>query len=134
MKKLSGPIMERIDLHIYMEPLNYGEFLESTGMGSKEMKDIIANARKIQKDRFRDFDITLNSQMEGNLIETFCNIDSAGKEMLRKAFEKHILTPRTYQRTLKVSRTIADMEGSENINSNHVMEGIQYRSRLNGYN
>lgn len=133
-RKLSGPIMERIDLHIYMEPVKYSELTSDAGMDSKYMKEIIISAREIQRKRFKNYDIKLNSQMEGNLIEKFCNIDAYGRDVLKTAFEKHILTPRTYQRALKISRTIADMDGSDEIKSNHVMESIQYRSRLNGYN
>lgn len=133
MRKLSGPIMERIDLHIYMEHLDYNEFTGSAGMSSTEMKEIVINAREIQKKRFRNYNITLNSQMEGSLIESFCNTDSDSNDILRIAFEKHILTPRTYQKTLKISRTIADMECSSEIKSNHVMESIQYRRKLNEY-
>ena len=134
MKKISGPIMERIDLHIKLNTLKYEEFKSSKGRSSSEMRRDIINAREIQKERYKPYDISVNADLDEKLIDKFCNVDSRGEKLLKLAFEKNIITPRTYSKILKISRTIADMEGSIAIKQEHVAEALQYRSNLSEYN
>ena len=134
MKKISGPIMERIDLHIKLNTLNYEEFKYSKGKSSAEMRKEIVKAREIQKERYRYYDVNVNADLDEKLMDKFCKVDSRGERILKLAFEKNIITPRTYRKTLKISRTIADMEGSIEIKEKHVAEALQYRSNLGEYN
>lgn len=134
MKKISGPIMERIDLHIKLNTLNYEEFKSRKGKSSAEMKKEIVKAREIQKDRYKYYDVNVNADLDEKLMDKFCKVDSRGERILKLAFEKNIITPRTYRKTLKISRTIADMEGSIAIKQEHVAEALQYRSNLSEYN
>lgn len=134
MKKISGPIMERIDLHIKLNTLKYEEFKSSKGRSSSEMREEIFRAREIQKERYKYHDVNVNADLDEKLIDKFCAIDSEGEKLLKMAFEKNIITPRTYSKTLKISRTIADMEGSFAIKQEHVAEALQYRSNLSEYN
>ena len=134
MKKISGPIMERIDLHIKLNTLNYEEFKSRKGKSSAEMKKEIVKAREIQKDRYKYYDVNVNAELDEKLVYKFCTVDSGGDMLLKAAFEKNIITPRTYSKTLKISRTIADMEGSIGIKQEHVAEALQYRSNLSEYN
>ena len=134
MKKISGPIMERIDLHIKLNTLKYEEFKSSKGKSSSEMREEIFKAREIQKERYKYYDVNVNADLDEKLIDKFCTIDSGGEKLLKLAFEKNIITPRTYSKTLKISRTIADMEGSFAIKQEHVAEALQYRSNLSEYN
>lgn len=134
MKKISGPIMERIDLHIKLNTLKYEEFKSSKGKSSVEMRKEIVKAREIQKDRYKYYDVNVNAELDEKLIDKFCIVDSGGDMLLKAAFEKNIITPRTYSKTLKISRTIADMDGSIGIKQEHVAEALQYRSNLSEYN
>ena len=133
-KKISGPIMERIDLHIKLNTLKYEEFKSSNGKSSSEMREEIMNARKIQKERYNFYDVKVNADLDGKLLDRFCSLDRGGEDILKTAFEKNLITPRTYSKTLKISRTIADMEGSVEIKEEHVAEALQYRSNLSEYN
>lgn len=134
MKKISGPIMERIDLHVKLNTLKYEEFKSTKGKSSAEMREEIFKAREIQKDRYQFYDVNVNADLDEKLIDKFCNVDSGGESMLKEAFEKNIITPRTYSKTLKIARTIADMVGSVEIKQEHVAEALQYRSKLSEYN
>lgn len=134
MKKISGPIMERIDLHIKLNTLKYEEFKSSKGKSSAEMREEILKAREIQKERYKFYDVKVNADLDDKLMDKFCNVDSGGESMLKEAFEKNIITPRTYSKTLKIARTIADMVGSVEIKQEHIAEALQYRSKLSEYN
>lgn len=127
--KLSGPLLDRIDLHIEVKPIEY-EKISSEGKGetSKQIKERVDKARKIQLDRYKKLNIHSNSELTPNLIEKFCKIDEESKKLLKMAFERLGLSGRAYSRILKVSRTIADLDGEENINKKHIAEAIQYRS------
>lgn len=134
MKKISGPILERIDLHIKLNTLKYEEFKGSKGRSSYEMRRDIINARKIQKERYKYYDISVNADIDEKMIDKFCNVDEYGESLLKSAFQKNIITPRTYFKTLKISRTIADMAGYAEIKGEHIAEALQYRSNLDEYN
>ena len=130
LSKISGPLLDRIDIHIEVPAVRYKELSgELTGEKSELIRKKVNRARQIQQGRFKGLSDTFcNSQMESKQIRTFCKIDEKGNELLKTAITKLGLSARAYDRILKVSRTIADLEGSEHILPQHVGEAIQYRS------
>jgi len=130
LNKISGPLLDRIDIHIEVVPVSYDELSEIKPAESSEyIRGRVIAARDIQSERFKNKDqVHCNAQMESKQIREHCEIDSSGKTLLKKAMEKLGLSARAYDRILKVSRTIADLEGKENIQSYHLAEAIQYRS------
>lgn len=130
LNKISGPLLDRIDIHIEVVPVSYDELSEiKPAESSNDIRDRVIAAREKQSERFKDKEqIYSNAQMSSKLIREHCEIDTAGKTLLKKAMEKLGLSARAYDRILKVSRTIADLEGKENIQSYHLAEAIQYRS------
>jgi len=129
MGKLSGPLLDRIDIQIEVASVKFRD-LESSREeeNSSVIRERVIKARKIQLKRYKGLNIYSNSQLHPALIKKFCKIDSEGKELLRNAFEKLGLSARAHGRILKVARTIADMDESENIQAHHLAEAIQYRS------
>jgi magnesium chelatase family protein len=128
--KISGPLLDRIDIHIEVPAVNYQEISSKrVGESSGQIRNRIIKAREIQQDRFKSFKhIFKNSDMNSKLLRKYCELDSSSNELLKIAMDKLGLSARAYDRILKVSRTIADLEGVENINSAHISEAIQYRS------
>ena len=127
--KISGPMLDRIDIQIDVTPVKYQKLAgnEETET-SAEIKDRVDKARKIQNNRYKNYEIFSNSELTPNLIEKYCKLDEASNKIIQNAFERLGLSARGYGRILKVARTIADLEGKENISSSHVAEAIQYRS------
>jgi magnesium chelatase family protein len=127
--KLSGPLLDRIDIHIEVASVRYKE-LESSKVEEKSsvIRERVNRARKVQLERYKGLKIYSNSQLLPSHINRFCKLDEDGKELLKNAFEKLGLSARAHNRILKVSRTIADMDESELIKTNHLAEAIQYRS------
>ncbi|MDA3779157.1 MAG: YifB family Mg chelatase-like AAA ATPase [Bacteroidales bacterium] len=130
LNKISGPLLDRIDIHIEVIPVSYDKLSEVRSAESSEaIRTRVIKSRKIQTDRFADYkEIHSNAQMPSKLIRKYCKIDSAGKILLKRAMEKIGLSARAYDRILKVARTIADLEEKEDIQSYHLAEAIQYRS------
>jgi len=130
LSKLSGPMLDRIDLHIEVQKVSYDELSsKSKGESSKQIRERVVKARQVQTERFEEVkDVYCNAQMNTKMSRKVCKLDDAGKQMLKKAITSLGLSARAYDRILKVSRTIADLEGNENIRSNHIAEAIQYRS------
>ena len=127
--QVSGPLLDRIDLHIEVKPVEYKKISSSQQPeSSKEIRKRVNNARKIQLERYKNFNIYSNSALTPNLTEKFCNLNDESKNILKVAFERLGLSGRAYGRILKVARTIADLEGEEKIKSQHIAEAIQYRS------
>lgn len=129
MSKISGPLLDRIDIHIEVNPVKYKN-LESSKKeeSSRDIKKRVNTARKIQYERYKEFGIFSNSELTPSLTEKYCIVDDNGKRILKTAFDKLGLSARAYGRILKVARTIADLEEEENILSKHIAEAIQYRS------
>jgi magnesium chelatase family protein len=130
LSRISGPLLDRIDIQIEVTPVNFDEL---AGKGDSERSDAVRErviqARIIQEHRFEEVDgVYNNSQMSSNHIRAFCTIDKAGTTLLKTAMNKLNLSARAYDRILKVSRTIADLSGSQNIEIEHLAEAIQYRS------
>jgi len=129
MNKVSGPLLDRIDLHIDVPPVKYMELSsDATGEPSSAIRERVNRARQIQKERFTGTRIFCNARMTNRQIKKFCRLDEAGQDLLRTAIEKLGLSARAYDRILKVSRTIADLDGQKEIRSHHLAEAIQYRS------
>ena len=128
--RISGPLMDRIDIHVETPAVQYEELTnEPTGESSAEVRRRVQAARQMQLKRFADYsDLFSNAHMGPREIRTFCKIDDKSQELLRMAITRLGLSARAYDRILKASRTIADLEGEEDIQSRHVAEAIQYRS------
>lgn len=131
LSKISGPLLDRIDIHIEVTPVSFDELAkqESQAEGSEEVRQRVIHAREIQNSRFESIKgVHNNAQMPNNVVKQVCTIDPIGVNLLKKAMEKLNLSARAYDRILKVSRTIADLAGSEEIKIEHLAEAIQYRS------
>ena len=129
MGKVSGPLLDRIDIQIEVSPVKYQNLNSNKQVEtSMQIRERVNNARLIQIERYKNYHIYSNSELTPKLVERYCVLDEKGQKILQSAFEKLGLSARAYGRILKVARTIADLEGTENIESNHVAEAIQYRS------
>ncbi|WP_428741395.1 YifB family Mg chelatase-like AAA ATPase [Tenacibaculum sp.] len=130
LSKISGPLLDRIDIHIEVTPVPFDKLSESrNGESSVDIRKRVTDAREIQTERFKEFEnIHYNAQMNVKQIREYCKLSQESKELLKIAMEKLNLSARAYDRILKVSRTIADLVQSKNIESEHITEAIQYRS------
>jgi magnesium chelatase family protein len=130
MGKISGPLLDRIDLHIEVVPVSYDELSsQASGETSASIRERVIKARLIQTKRFaKNQGIYCNAHMHSKTVRTICEIDAAGEALLKNAMQRLGLSARAYDRILKVARTIADLEESANIESSHLAEAIQYRS------
>ena len=127
--KISGPLMDRIDIHIEVPAVKYRDLASrEAGESSREMKKRIDSSRRVQLNRLKGLKIYCNAQMTNRHIKKFCQIDEASQKLLEMAIDKFGLSARAYTRILKVARTIADLEGQENIQPAHLSEAIQYRT------
>lgn len=129
MNKLSGPLLDRIDIHIEVQKVEFEQLTaKRKGEKSEDIRKRVLIAREIQGERYNDLDISYNAQIGPREIEKFCGLDEASFNLIKLAMEKLNLSARAYDRILKVARTIADLEESQNILSHHISEAIQYRS------
>jgi magnesium chelatase family protein len=127
--KISGPLMDRIDIHIEVPAVKYRDLASrEAGEPSREIKRRVDAARRIQLNRFKGMKIYSNAQMTNRHIKKFCQIDETSQKLLELAIDRFGLSARAYTRILKVARTIADLEGAENILAGHLSEAIQYRT------
>jgi magnesium chelatase family protein len=127
--RISGPLLDRIDIHIEVPALKYRDLADR---GDSESSAAIAarvgQSREVQKERFKGSKVRCNAQMTARMLKKFCEPDAAGNRMLEVVTDRLGLSARSYSRILKVARTIADLEGSEAIREHHISEAIQYRS------
>ncbi len=131
LNKISGPLLDRIDLHVEVVPVSYDELSREgrSGSTSASIAERVVAARAIQRERFKQYrDIHCNAQMPSRLVRDTCPLDPAGKRMLEMAMERLQLSARAYDRILKVARTIADLGGSEQVGTAHLAEAIQFRT------
>jgi magnesium chelatase family protein len=127
--KISGPLLDRIDLHVEAPALSIDELRNSNpGEDSKTIRHRIAQARGIQRQRFQDESVPCNARMKQKHIKEHCYFDQAMGDTLQQAMEQLKLSARAYDRILKVARTIADLSEQKAINMQHLLEAIQYRS------
>jgi len=132
--KLSGPLLDRIDIQVAMGVSGYDELFKehqdtagSKSTSSSEMKRVVEGAVIIQRERYINEGIIYNSQLSSTQVSKFCTLDKDASDLMKKAYDKMALSARGYHRALKVARTIADIEGSENIRLNHLAEALSYR-------
>jgi magnesium chelatase family protein len=130
LNKISGPLLDRIDIHVEVIPVSFDELANDVpAEGSKEIRARVEKARNLQKNRYHFRDgIHCNAQMSKTEFDIHCKVDEVGNKILKTAMDKMGLSARAYDRILKVARTIADLEFSTEIKSQHVAEAIQYRS------
>jgi magnesium chelatase family protein len=130
LSKISGPLLDRIDIHIEVTPVPFEKLSETRkAESSVEIRNRVTAARNLQSKRFENYiHIHYNAQMSSKLIREYCALDEVSLQLLKTAMERLNLSARAYDRILKVSRTIADLENSENVYSHHIAEAIQYRS------
>tara|TARA_B100000678_G_scaffold288061_1_gene295804 strand:- start:1400 stop:3046 length:1647 start_codon:yes stop_codon:yes gene_type:complete len=130
LNKISGPLLDRIDLHVEVTPVTFDEMSsERPAEKSGDIRTRVVSARTVQNKRFAQNEgVYCNAQMSTRQLREVCRIDKAGQELLRNAIDKLNLSGRAYDRILKVGRTIADLEGSNQIETHHIAEAIQYRS------
>ncbi len=130
LSKISGPLLDRIDLHVEVTPVNFSELSsDRSAEKSKLIRERVSAGREVQQSRFaKREDVFCNAQMSPNMVRSICRINDTGQALLKQAMEKLGLSARAYDRILKVSRTIADLAQSEEIQLEHLAEAIHYRS------
>jgi magnesium chelatase family protein len=134
-KRISGPILDRIDLHVGIMPVDTTEFSDNQKNSellesSESIRNRVISARQKQEERFKNESICSNSQMKNSHIKRYCKLAKDVEMILRQASIKFQLSARSYMKMIKVARTIADIEGSEEINISHMAEALQYRSKI----
>lgn len=130
LSKISGPLLDRIDLHVEVTPVNFNELIaDAKAEKSEKIRERVMKARAVQDLRFRSNDtMHYNAQMSPNMVRNICLIDASGQALIKKAMERLGLSARAYDRILKVARTIADLSGTAEIRLEHLAEAIHYRS------
>ena len=126
--KLSGPLLDRFDLHMQVASVDYKKLESNEEENSDKIQARVNKARKIQIERYKEYCIYSNAELTPKLMQKHCKLDKESNEILNQAFEKLNLSARAYSKILKVARTIADLEEKENIEKKHIIEAIQYRS------
>lgn len=130
LKKLSGPLLDRIDLRVAVRQLSQNELLNApNGESSAVIRQRVIAARERQLHRYEQYGIYTNSQLESSLLQKFCQVSSSGEALLRDAVSRLKLSPRAYTRLMKTARTIADIAGNEKITDDHLLEAISYREQ-----
>ncbi len=129
LSKVSGPLLDRLDIHIEVPPVDYAQLSEKeAGESSAAIRERVNKARKIQIERFKGTNISCNAKMTSSLTRKYCTLSESASKTLELSFERLGLSARAYDKILKVARTIADLDNSENIENKHILEAIQYRS------
>jgi magnesium chelatase family protein len=129
LSRISGPLLDRIDLHIQVPAVKYKELAQDeTAEPSSAIRERIVKAREVQLKRLEAFGLFCNAQMTPRTLRRFCRLDGECEKQMENAITKLGLSARAYDRILRVSRTMADLEGSEKIAARHVAEAIQYRT------
>ena len=126
--RISGPLMDRIDLHVEVPPVRSADLERPQGEGTATVRARVEAGRALQRARFAEHpSVHCNAQMPTRLVRQFCEPDADGRTMLRMVVDRLGMSARTYDRILKVARTIADLEGSRAVRGSHVAEAVQYR-------
>jgi magnesium chelatase family protein len=130
LQRLSGPLLDRIDIHLEVPRLKESELLNHQGGGetSADIRERVIRAREIQANRFAGLGIHSNAEMIPQQIKQFCKLDAAGQELMQKAIQRLHLSARTFDRILRLSRTVADLQGAEAVQASHIAEALQYRA------
>ena len=128
-EKISGPLLDRIDLHVSVPAVEYASMRrKETPESSADVKRRVDAARAVQTARFAGTSVTCNAHMTAPMIREFCRLDHAGDALMQSAFERMGLTARSHDRILRVARTIADLDGAADIGPEHLAEAIQFRN------
>lgn len=134
LSKISHPLLDRIDIHLEVEEVNYDDISsDRIGESSSVIRERVKHVREIQKDRYKDEHFKYNSEIPEKLIKKYCELDSSSKKILEMAYKKYSMSARTYNKILKIARTIADMDNSDKIKEDHLLESIQYRTMGSKY-
>ena len=131
LNRISGPLLDRIDLHVEVVPVDLEALSQkkSESDASEVIRPRVKQARKKQQERFAEREsVYCNAQMSPQDLNTFCDLNEAGANLLKTAMQKLNLSARAYDRIIKVARTIADLDGAERVEANHIGEAIQYRT------
>lgn len=131
--KISGPLLDRFDIFVEVNSIHYSEFNNKKSEKSKNIRKRVENARDIQKERYKGSSIKYNDDMSSSELNKYCELDKESLDVINLIFDKYNLSNRSYVKLLKVARTIADLEGEENINQNHIMESFSYRKAYYKY-
>ena len=127
--KVSGPLLDRIDIHVEVSPVEYDDLSnKAEGEKSKEIKKRVDKARKIQQQRFKGTPVTCNAKMTPKMTREYCVLDDEADELLHLSFDSFAMSARAYDKILRLARTIADLDDSENIKSEHIAEALQFRT------
>jgi magnesium chelatase family protein len=128
MSKISGPLLDRIDIHVEVPAAEFRELASTTpGTSSAQIRELVLSARRMQAARFHGLNILYNSQMSSRQLREFCKVDGACMELLKTSVNEMGLSARAHDKVLRVSRTIADLDGSPEIKLEHLSEAINYR-------
>ena len=132
--KISGPLLDRIDIHIDVPAVKVRELSEQEAAeGSAEIRARVKQARQLQQERYAGENVFCNAQMTPRLLRKYCQLEVATQTMLERAITKYGLSARAYDRILKVSRTIADLEGVEQVSGDHIAEAVNFRTLDRNY-
>ncbi len=132
--KISFPLLDRIDIHLEVLPVDYTDLKsENNPESSCDIRKRVKNARDIQLNRYKKDNIYSNSQISNKNIKKYCKLSKSSEKIMKMAFDKYKFSARTYNKILKVSRTIADLNGKENICDEHLLEALRYRTLNNKY-
>jgi magnesium chelatase family protein len=131
-RRISGPILDRIDIHVHVPSVDTNKIIEgeSGGESSKEIREKVMRVREIQNERFGNTGIYCNAQMKNKQVKEFCKLDAECEKMMKLSMEKFELSARAYYRVLKVARTVADLDGAVDIGASHLAEALSYRERV----
>jgi magnesium chelatase family protein len=133
-KRISGPLLDRIDIHIEVPRVEYEKLTDDRlGEPSSKIQERVERARQLQRERFDGSHISCNADMRPDEVRQFCKLDEASRALMKAAMNQLNLSARAYHRVLKLARTIADLAGMENINQAHLAEALQYRPRAMGF-
>lgn len=129
LSRISGPLLDRIDIHLEVPRLTYEQLSQKrNGEASVNIRERVNKVRLLQKHRYKKEGITFNAHLEPKMLDRYCMLDKEGEELLKMAILEIGLSARAYDKILKIARTIADLDGKENIEGGHISEAIGYRS------
>lgn len=129
LNRVSGPLLDRIDIHVELMPVDYLDLSSNEKLEtSKQIRQRVIKARQLQLDRYKQYKITCNAKLNSKMIRSFCSISESANKLLKSAFDKMGLSARTYDKILKIARTIADLDQQDIIDVKHIAEALQYRS------
>ena len=130
-KRLSGPLLDRIDLHIHVSAVEIDKLTDDqSAESSAVIRKKVQKAREKQQQRYKGTKFRANGEMDSRAVKHYCQLDQECQIILRQAVENLQLTARSYYRTIKVARTIADLDDNENIHPQHLAEALQYRQKV----